>query len=143
MFAGQTDGLRGEALGKTWALPWWYPWSCPQPSRQSRAFMSSRAGLFKVGSTPEIYLVFVLVCVACSHMTFGLMEDQCIGSLPHRSVTLWLLPHLRQLWVSSSGVWLPRRLQVLDVCSLLRTRAVSWLPSEWQLNVSFPLVWVT
>lgn len=26
-----------------------------------------------VGSTPEIYLVFVLVCVACSHMTFGLL----------------------------------------------------------------------
>lgn len=22
MFAGQTDGLQGEARGKTWALPW-------------------------------------------------------------------------------------------------------------------------
>lgn len=115
MFAGQTDGLQGEALGKTWALPWWYPCLCPH--RQSCAFMSSRAGLFKVGSTPEIYLVFVLVCVACSHMTFGLMEDQCTKSFPHRSVTLWLLPHLRQLYVSSSGVGLCRRLQVVDVCS--------------------------
>lgn len=26
---------------------------------------------------------------------------------------------------------------------LLRTTAVSRLPSEWQLNVAFPLVWVT
>lgn len=24
VFAGQTDGLQGEALGKTWALPWCY-----------------------------------------------------------------------------------------------------------------------
>lgn len=23
VFAGQTDGLQGEAPGKTWALPWW------------------------------------------------------------------------------------------------------------------------
>lgn len=90
VFAGQTDGLQGEALGKTWALPWWYLCSCPQPSWQSRIRMTSRAGLFKVGSTPEIYLVFVLVLVLVArfHMTFGLMEDQCIRSLPHHSVTL-------------------------------------------------------
>lgn len=90
VFAGQTDGLQGEALGKTWALPWWYPCSCPQPSWQSRVRMTSRAGLFKVGSTPEIYLFFVLVLVLVArfHMTFGLMEDQCIRSLPHHSVSL-------------------------------------------------------
>lgn len=52
VFAGQTDGLQGEALGKTWTLPWWYPLSCPQPW-QSHVCMTSRAGLFKVGSTPE------------------------------------------------------------------------------------------
>lgn len=89
VFAGQTDGLQGEALGKTWALPWWYPLSCPQPSWQSHVCMTSRAGLFKVGSTPEIYLVFVLVLVSRFHMTFGLMEDQCIRRLSHHSVTLW------------------------------------------------------
>lgn len=89
VFAGQTDGLQGEALGKTWAPPWWYPCSRPQPSWQSRVYMASRAGLFKVGSTPEVYLVFVLVLVACFHMTFGLMEDQCTRSLPYHSVTLW------------------------------------------------------
>lgn len=82
MFAGQTDRLQGETWGETWALPWWCPCFCPQPSWQSRAYVSSRAGLFKVGSTPEIYLVFVLVRVACFHMTFGPMEDQCIRSLP-------------------------------------------------------------
>lgn len=66
VFAGQTDGLRGEALGS--ALVVSICDQVPQPSWQSRAFTSSRAGLFKVGSTPEIYLVFVLVCVASSHI---------------------------------------------------------------------------
>lgn len=94
VFAGQTDGLQGEALGS--ALVVFICAHVPQPSWQSRAFTSSRAGLFKVGSTPEIYLVFVLVCMASSHMTFGLMEDQCIRSLPHHSLTPWRLPDPRQ-----------------------------------------------
>lgn len=34
-------------------------------------------------------------------------------------------------------------LQVSDVCSLLRTRAVSWLPSERQRSDASPLIWVT
>lgn len=30
-------------------------------------------------------------------MTFGLMEDQYIRSLPYHSLTLWHLPHPQQI----------------------------------------------
>lgn len=82
MFAGQTDGLQERPGARLGLCPGGVLCLCPQPSWQSRAYVSSRAGLFKVGSTPEIYLVFVLVRVARFHMTFGLMEDRCIRSLP-------------------------------------------------------------
>lgn len=82
MFAGQTDGLQERPGAKLGPCPGGVLCLRPQPSWQSRAYVSSRAGLFKVGSTPEIYLVFVLVRVARFHMTFGLMEDRCIRSLP-------------------------------------------------------------